>query len=46
MAKTLTVQDFARMGGKARTEQMTKAQRVALARKAAKARWDKAKKTA
>lgn len=41
----MTVEEMARMGGKARQKQMTKAQRKALAVKAAKARWAKPKGT-
>jgi hypothetical protein len=40
-AKTLTVQEFAAMGGKARAKKLTSAQRKASAKKAAEARWAK-----
>ena len=44
--KPLTVQEFARMGGKASMKNRTKAQRIALAKKAAAARWGKRAKIA
>jgi len=42
--KELTISEFARLGGKARSAKMTKAERVASAQKAVTARWKKAKK--
>ena len=39
----LTVTEFARLGGFARSKRMTKEQRAASARKAAQARWGKEK---
>lgn len=42
--KTMTVTEFARLGGKARSAGMSKAERIASAKKAIKARWKKAKK--
>jgi hypothetical protein len=43
-SKPLTVTEFARMGGKALAKKMTKQQRQESARRAAHARWAKAKK--
>jgi hypothetical protein len=37
----ITLQEFARLGGKARSKKLTKAQRSQAASKAAKARWKK-----
>jgi hypothetical protein len=45
MANTLTITEFARMGGKALAKKMTAKQRKESARKAAQARWAKTKKT-
>jgi hypothetical protein len=42
--KPLTVTEFARMGGKALAKKMTKQQRQEAARRAAQARWAKARK--
>jgi hypothetical protein len=42
--KTLTIQEFASLGGKARAKKLTEEQRKKSARKAAKARWAKEKK--
>lgn len=39
-------QQFASKGGKARAEKLTKAQRVAIAKKAAAARWGKSRRVA
>jgi hypothetical protein len=44
--KPLTITEFARMGGKASMQNRTKAERVAMAKKAAAARWKKAAKVA
>ena len=44
--KPLTITEFARMGGKASMQNRTKAERVAMAKKAAAARWKKAAKIA
>jgi hypothetical protein len=44
MAKRpLTIQEFARMGGHARAKKLTETQRKESARRAAQARWAKAK---
>jgi len=40
---SMTVSEMARLGGKARAKKLTKAQRRESARKAAQARWDRAK---
>lgn len=42
--RPLTVQELARMGGKARAKKLTAQQRKESARKAVQARWAKAKK--
>jgi hypothetical protein len=42
--KPLTIQEFARLGGKARAEKLNKQQRKESARKAALARWKNKKK--
>ena len=44
MGKSLTIQEFARMGGKALAKKMTKEQRSEKMRRAVKARWAKVKK--
>jgi hypothetical protein len=44
--KELTVTEFARLGGNARRDAMTAAERKASAQKAVAARWAKAKKAA
>jgi hypothetical protein len=41
MGQTLTITEFARMGGKALAKKMTKKERQESARKAAQARWSK-----
>jgi hypothetical protein len=41
--KPLTIQEFARLGGKARAKRLTPEQRQASARKAIQARWAKQK---
>ncbi len=41
MPKEMTVREFASLGGHARAKAMTKAQRVASAKKAIQARWGK-----
>jgi len=41
--KKFSASEFARRGGKARAEKLTKEQRKEIARKAAKARWGKKK---
>ena len=43
MKKPMTVQEFARMGGKARAAKMSPQQRRDAAKKAAQARWAKPK---
>jgi len=40
----MTLEEFARKGGNARRDSLTKEQRLEIALKANKARWDKAKK--
>ena len=42
--KPMTVTEFARLGGRARSAKMTKAERVASAKKAVAARWRKVTK--
>jgi hypothetical protein len=42
--KKLSIQDFARMGGKARGQKLSKKQLSDQARKAVQARWKKARK--
>jgi len=42
--ENLTIQEFARMGGKARARKLTKEERSESAKQAAEARWAKAKK--
>jgi len=42
--KLLTITEFARMGGNARAEKMSKQERKESARHAAQARWGKSKK--
>jgi hypothetical protein len=44
MKKALTIQEFASMGGTASAKRLTKAERVAKAKKAAAARWGKERK--
>jgi hypothetical protein len=44
--KPLTIQEFARLGGKARAQKMSKQQRKDSAKKAAQARWSKKKSNA
>jgi len=41
VGKELTITEFARLGGHARAKSMTKAQRVASAKKAIAVRWAK-----
>ena len=43
MANTLTITEFARMGGKALAKKLTKKERADSARRAAQARWAKVK---
>jgi hypothetical protein len=42
--RPLSIQEFARMGGHARAKKLTEKQRKESARRAAQARWAKAKK--
>jgi hypothetical protein len=42
--KPMSISDFARMGGKARSEQLSKEELSRQGKKAAKARWAKTKK--
>jgi len=42
--RPLTIQEFARMGGHARAKKLTEKERKESARRAAQARWAKAKK--
>jgi len=41
--KTMTITEFARLGGQARNKALSAEQRKAIAKRAAKARWSKAK---
>jgi len=41
MKKELTITEFARMGGRARAKKLNKEKRSEIARKGAKAYWDK-----